>query len=63
MNSFEKILIIKEIAKGKTTKSISERINLHVVTEIGDSEKIFKKSFIKKPWSDRGGLNDCVCVR
>ena len=30
----EKILIIKEIAKGKTTKSICERINLHVVTEI-----------------------------
>ena len=30
---------MKEIAKGKATKSISERINHHVTTEIGYSEK------------------------
>jgi transposase-like protein len=29
----EKATIIKEIAKGKTTKSIAERINRHVVTK------------------------------
>jgi IS30 family transposase len=28
----EKATIIKEIAKGKTTKSIAERINRHAVT-------------------------------
>jgi DNA-binding NarL/FixJ family response regulator len=28
----EKATIMKEIAKGKTTKSIAERINRHVVT-------------------------------
>jgi DNA-binding NarL/FixJ family response regulator len=38
----EKATIIKEIAKGKTTKSIAERINRHVVTV---SNKIFAKSF------------------
>ena len=34
----EKVLIINEIAKGKTTKSIPERIDLHVVTKIKDSD-------------------------
>ena len=38
----EKALIIKEIAKGKTNKSIDERIIRHVVI---DSDKIFEKSF------------------
>ena len=34
-----------------------------MATEIGDSDKIFEKSFIKEPRFDRGGLNDCLCVR
>ena len=34
-----------------------------MVTEIGDSDKIFEKSFLKEPRSDRGGLNDCLSVR
>ena len=33
----EKLLVIKEIAKGKTNKSIVERINRCVMTEIGES--------------------------
>jgi DNA-binding NarL/FixJ family response regulator len=48
----EKATIIKEIAKGKTTKSIAERINRHVVTV---SNKIFAKSFKEETsfWSRR----------
>ena len=34
----EKALVIKEIAKVKTNKSIGERINRCVMTEIGESE-------------------------
>ena len=41
----EKLLVIKEIAKAKTTKSIGERINRCVMTEIGESVRIFAKSF------------------
>ena len=52
----KKVLAIKEITKVKTNKSIAERMNRCVMTEIGESVRIFlKKSF--KPRSDRGGLN------
>ena len=44
----EKVLIINEIAKCKTTKSISERIDPHMVTKIEDSDMIFQKSFKKE---------------
>ena len=39
----EKVLVIKEITKVKTNKSISERIKLSVMTEIGESVRIFGK--------------------
>ena len=39
----EKVLVIKEITKVKTNKSISERIKLSVMTEIGKSVRIFGK--------------------
>ena len=39
----EKLLVIKEIAKVKTTRSIGERINRCVMTEIGESVRIFGK--------------------
>ena len=39
----EKVLVIKEIAKVKTNKSIAERINRCVMTEIGESVRIFAK--------------------
>ena len=39
----EKLLVIKEIAKVKTTRSICERISRCVMTEIGESERIFGK--------------------
>ena len=32
----EKLLVIKDIAKAKTTRSIGERINRFVMTEIGE---------------------------
>ena len=41
----EKVLVIKEIAKVKTNKSIAERINLCVMTEIVESVRILEKSF------------------
>ncbi|CAB4004306.1 Hypothetical predicted protein [Paramuricea clavata] len=48
----EKNIIIKEIAKGKTTKSIAESINHHVVTV-----KIFLQNpSEREPRSDRGVL-------
>ena len=54
----EKDLVIKEIAKVKTKKSIAERINRCVMTEIDESVRIFGKILKKrKPRSDRGGLN------
>ena len=40
------LLYIKEISKVKTNKSITERMNRCVMTEIGESVRI-----------DRGGLN------
>ena len=39
----EKVLVIKEIIKVKTNKSISERMKLSVMTEIGESVRIFGK--------------------
>ena len=39
----EKVLVIKEITKVKTNKSIYERIKLPVMTEIGASVRIFGK--------------------
>ena len=41
----EKVLVIKEIAKVKTNKSIAERINRRVMTKIGESVRIFGKIF------------------
>ena len=42
----EKVLVVKEIAKVKTNKSIAERINRCVMTEIGESVRIS----IRKVW-------------
>ena len=54
----EKVLAIKEITKVKTNKSIAERMNRCVMTEIGESVRNFLKNPSKrKPRSDRGGLN------
>ena len=39
----EKQLVIRERAKAKTTRSIGERINRCVMTEIDESVKIFGK--------------------
>ena len=39
----EKVLVIKEIAKVKTNKSIGERINRCVMIEIGETVRIFEK--------------------
>ena len=39
----EKVLIIKETTKVKTNKSIAERINRCVMTEIGERVRIFGK--------------------
>ena len=39
----EEVLVVKEIAKVKTNKSIGERINRCVMTEIGESVRIFGK--------------------
>ena len=39
----EKVFVIKEIAKVKTNKSIAERINRCVMTEIRESVRIFGK--------------------
>ena len=41
----EKVLTIKEITKVKTNKSIAERMNRCVMTEICESVGIFGKSF------------------
>ena len=54
----KRVFVIKEITKVKTHKSISERINRCVMTEIGGSVRIFGKILqSEKPRSDRGGLN------
>ena len=54
----QKVLVLKEIAKVKTNKSIAERINRSVMTEIGESVRIFWKNPSKrKPRSDRDDLN------
>ena len=39
----ENVLVIKEIAKVRTNKSIAGRINRCVMTEIGESVRIFGK--------------------
>ena len=39
----EKVLAITEITKVKTNKSIVERMNRFVMTEIGESVRIFGK--------------------
>ena len=39
----EKVLVIKEIAKVKTNKSIGERINRCVMTEIGETVRILQR--------------------
>ena len=39
----ENVLVIKEIAKVKTSKSIAERINRCVMTKIGESVRIVGK--------------------
>ena len=39
----EKVLAIKEITKVKTNKSIAERMNRCVMTEICESVRIFRK--------------------
>ena len=39
----EKVVVIKEIAKIKTNKSIAEGINRCVMTKIGESVRIFRK--------------------
>ena len=41
----ENVLVIKEITKVKTNKSIVERMNRVVMTEIGESVRIFRKIF------------------
>ena len=41
----ERVLVIKEITKVKTNKSIAERINRCMMTGIGESVRIFGKSF------------------
>ena len=41
----EKVLVIKEIAKVSTNKSIVGRINRCVITEIGESVRTFGKIF------------------
>ena len=38
----------KNLAKGKTTKSITKRINRDVVTEIGDSDTNFEIKILQK---------------
>ena len=39
----KKVLVITEITKVKTNKSIAERINRDLMTEIGESVRIFGK--------------------
>ena len=39
----EKVRVIKEITKVRTNKSIAERMNRCVMTEIGESVRIFGK--------------------
>ena len=52
----EKVVVIKEITKVKTNKSIVERINRCVMTEIGESLRIFRKIL------QRGNLDLLVVV-
>ena len=52
----EEVLAIREITKVKTNKSIAERMNRCVMTEIRESVRIFRKILQRKPWSDCSGL-------
>ena len=47
----ESLIVTKKIAKVKTKKSIAKRIKLCVMTEIGDSVRIFGKKPLKKETS------------
>ena len=47
----EKVLAIKEITKIKTNKSIAERMNRCVMTEIGESVRIFSEKSFKEETS------------
>ena len=54
----EELLVIKEIGKVKTNKSIAERINRCVMTEIGKSVRSFGINLLQgKRLSDCGGFN------
>ena len=55
----QKALVLKEIAKVKTNKSIAERTNRCVMTKIGESVRIFGKILPRGNLGliDRGGLN------
>ena len=52
----EKVLAIKEISRVKTNKSIAERKNRCVMTEICESVRIFRKTL------QRGNLDIIVVV-
>ena len=52
LNKGEKNIIIKEIAKGTTSKAITEKINRHVVTV----KRFLKNPSKRKPQSDCGVL-------
>ena len=47
----EKVLVIKEIAKAKTAKSIVARINHCVMTKLDESVSIFAKIFQRRDLS------------
>ena len=53
----EKVLVIKEITKVKTNRSIAERINRCVTTEICERVRIFGKILQRGAQSDHSGLN------
>ena len=52
----EKVLVINEIAKVKINKSVAERINRCVMTEIGESVRTFGKIL------QRGNLDQIAVV-
>ena len=53
----EKVLVINEIVKIKTNKSVAKRINCCVMTEMGESVRFWENPSKRKPRSNRGGLN------
>ena len=52
----KRVLVIKEITKVKTNKSIAKRINRCVMT-IKNCKNFWKNPSKRKPRSDRGGVN------